>query len=196
MIIEIDEKIVSLDLFSIRFCCDLEACRGICCVEGNAGAPLEADEIDVLEEEFDHYKPFMKPSGVEAVRQQGFFVVDADGDLTTPLIDGGECAYVCEQDGTTFCAIEKAWLQDKTPFRKPISCHLYPIRLSNFRNGTTGLMYHRWAICDSALQLGEKVGEPLYRILKEPIIRRFGEDFFHALEAADQAIAQNTIDHR
>ena len=194
MIIEIEDKIVSLDLFNTKFCCDLDACKGICCVEGNAGAPLEANEIDIMEEEFDNYKPYMKPAGIEAIRRQGFFVVDTDGDLTTPLIDEAECAYVCEKDGTTFCAIEKAYRDGKTRFKKPISCHIYPIRLSNFSNGMTGIMYHRWSICDSALQLGEKVGQPLYRILREPIVRRFGEDFFKALEEVEKVLGEES-DH-
>jgi hypothetical protein len=190
MIVEIEDKIVSTDIFDIRFCCDLAACKGICCVEGNAGAPLEAEEIDQLEEEFDRYKPYLKPEGVRAIERQGFFVVDDDGDLTTPLIDGGECAYVCEKDGVTFCAIEKAWHEGKTPFRKPISCHLYPIRLSQFSNGTTGIMYHRWSICADALRLGKKVGQPLYRILREPLVRRFSEEFFRTLEEVEATLAE------
>ncbi|MDR0954155.1 MAG: DUF3109 family protein [Rikenellaceae bacterium] len=188
--VEIEDKIVSTDIFDIRFCCDLAACKGICCVEGNAGAPLEAEEIDQLEEEFDRYKPYLKPEGVRAIERQGFFVVDDDGDLTTPLIDGGECAYVCEKDGVTFCAIEKAWHEGKTPFRKPISCHLYPIRLSQFSNGTTGIMYHRWSICADALRLGKKVGQPLYRILREPLVRRFSEEFFRTLEEVEATLAE------
>lgn len=190
MIIEIEDKIVSTEIFDVRFCCDLDACKGICCVEGNAGAPLEAEEIDILEEEYENYKPFMKPEGVEAIRRQGFFVIDLDGDLTTPLIGDAECAYVCEKDGITFCAIEKAWRQGKTTFKKPISCHLYPIRLSNFSNGTTGIMYHRWSVCDGALVLGEKVGKPLYQILKEPIVRRFGADFYQALESVETTLRE------
>lgn len=185
MLFEIDDKIISSELFEVKFCCDLAVCRGECCVEGNAGAPLEADEVDVLEEEYERYKPFMTPAGIEAVRRQGFFVVDADGDLTTPLIDDAECAYAVEKEGITYCAIEKAWRAGKAAFQKPISCHLYPIRLTNFRNGTTGLMFHRWSICDSALRLGERIGTPVYKILREPIVRRFGEEFFRALEAAE-----------
>ena len=192
MIIEIEDKIVSLDLFNTKFCCDLDACKGICCVEGNAGAPLEAEEIDTLEAEYDHYKPYLKPAGIEAIERQGFFVVDQDGDLTTPLIDNAECAYVCEKDGVTFCAIEKACRDGKTPFKKPISCHLYPIRLSNFRNGTTGIVYHRWAVCDGALQLGEKIGKPLYQILQEPIVRRFGEAFYRTLEEVEKALGEES----
>ena len=146
--IEIDDKIVSADLLRDCFACDLAACKGICCVEGNAGAPLETDEVDTLEEEYPNYKPYMTPEGIRAVEAQGFMVVDEDGDYTTPLVDDAECAYACTEEGITFCAIEKAFREGKTTFRKPISCHLYPIRLMNFSNGTVGLNYHRWSICE------------------------------------------------
>lgn len=141
--IEIDDKIVSTDLLRECFACDLGACKGICCVEGNAGAPLETDEVDTLEEEYPNYKPYMTPEGIRAVEAQGFMVVDEDGDYTTPLVDDAECAYAYTEEGITFCAIEKAFREGKTTFRKPISCHLYPIRLMNFSNGTVGLNYHR-----------------------------------------------------
>ena len=136
--IEIDDKIVSADLLRDCFACDLAACKGICCVEGNAGAPLETDEVDTLEEEYPNYKPYMTPEGIRAVEAQGFMVVDEDGDYTTPLVDDAECAYACTEEGITFCAIEKAFREGKTTFRKPISCHLYPIRLMRFSNGTIG----------------------------------------------------------
>ena len=191
MIVEIEDKIVSTDLFTVRFCCDLAACRGICCVEGNAGAPLEPGEVDTLEEEFGNYKSYMKPAGIAALERQGFFVVDADGDLTTPLIDGAECAFVCEKDGTTYCAVEKAWREGKTAFQKPISCHLYPIRLSSFKNGGTGIMYHPWSVCEPALALGEKVGKPLYQILEAPLVRRFGRPFYRTLEEVDATLREN-----
>ena len=107
--IQIDDKIVSTEILTTRFCCDLPRCKGICCVEGNAGAPLEADEVDTLEAEYETYKPYMKPEGIEAVERQGFMVIDEDGDYTTPLIGEAECAYSFEQDGITFCAIERAY---------------------------------------------------------------------------------------
>ena len=190
MILEIEDKIISTDLFEVKFCCDLTACKGTCCVEGNAGAPLDPEEIDLLEEEFDHYKPYLKPEGLEAIHRDGFFTVDQDGELTTPLIDDAECAYSFDQDGITYCAIERAWRDGKSRFIKPISCHLYPIRLSNFRNGTTGLMLHRWSICEPARVLGEKAGTPVYRILKEPLIRRFGEAFFQTLETVEKMLEE------
>lgn len=186
--IEIDDKIVSVDLLRECFACDLSQCRGICCVEGNAGAPLEADEVDILEREYESYRPYMTAEGIEAVERQGFMVVDADGDYTTPLVNDVECAYARNENGVTLCAIEKAWLEGKTPFRKPISCHLYPIRLVHFSNGSIGLNYHRWSVCEPARRCGRKLGIPVYRALREPIIRRFGEEFYRALEAADELL--------
>ena len=186
--IEIDDKIVSADLLRECFACDLSQCRGICCVEGNAGAPLEADEVDILEREYEAYRPYMTAEGIEAVDRQGSMVVAAAGDCTTPLVDDAECAYARNENGVTLCAIEKAWLEGKTPFRKPISCHLYPIRLVHFSNGSIGLNYHRWSVCEPARRCGRKLGIPVYRALREPIIRRFGEEFYRALEAADELL--------
>lgn len=188
--IQIDDKIVSTDLLQVRFCCDLAHCRGICCVEGNAGAPLEAEEVDILEQEYDAYKPYLKPEGIETIQRQGFMVVDSDGDYTTPLIDEAECAYSFQENGITFCAIERAYKEGKTPFIKPISCHLYPVRLSEFNNGSIGLNYHRWSVCSGALTLGQKAGIPMYKTLREALVRRFGEAFYRQLEEADRLLQQ------
>ena len=175
--IEIDDKIVSADLLRECFACDIAQCKGICCVEGNAGAPLEADEVEILEREYPNYKPYMTAEGIESVEQQGFMVVDEDGDLTTPLVDDAQCAYTYTENGVTLCAIEKAWAEGKTPFRKPISCHLYP-------------NYHRWSVCAPARRCGARLGIPVYKALREPIVRRFGEEFYKALEAAEELIKQ------
>ena len=183
--IEIDDKIVSADLLRECFACDLSQCRGICCVEGNAGAPLEAEEHGELEAEYEHYKPCMTSEGIEAIERQGFAVLDEEGDLTTPLVRDAECAYACREEGITLCAIEKAWREGRTPFRKPVSCHLYPIRLVKFSNGAVGLNYHRWEVCASARTCGRRLGLPVYKSLREPIVRRFGEEFYKALEAAE-----------
>lgn len=182
--IEIDDKIVSADLLREHFACDLAACKGACCVEGNAGAPLEPNEVEILEREYANYKPYMTPEGIAAVERQGFMVIDEDGDCTTPLVDDAECAYFRRENGITFCAIEKAWKEGRTAFRKPISCHLYPIRLVRFANGTTGLNYHRWSVCESARACGKRLGIPVYKALHDPIVRRFGEDFYEALDTA------------
>ena len=184
--IEIDGKIVSDDILTECFACDIAQCKGQCCVEGNAGAPLEEDEVDILEEEFASYRPYMTAEGIAAVERQGFMVVDTDGDYTTPLVDDAECAYAYTENGVTLCAIEKAFLKGECSFRKPISCHLYPIRLVTFSNGGVGLNYHRWNVCRSACQQGRQLGIPVYKAVREAIVRRFGEEFYEALESARQ----------
>lgn len=188
--IEIDDKIVSTDILSECFACDLGKCKGICCVEGDAGAPLEIDEVDILEEEYPNYAPYMTAEGRAEVERQGFMVVDSDGDYTTPLVDNAACAYAFEEDGVTFCAIERAYREGKCSFLKPISCHLYPIRVKQFRNGSYGLNYHRWAVCSSARECGKKLGVPVYKALREPIVRRFGEEFYRSLECAEELMKE------
>ncbi len=188
--IEIDDKIVSTDILSECFACDLGKCKGICCVEGDAGAPLEIDEVDILEEEYPNYAPYMTAEGRAEVERQGFMVVDSDGDYTTPLVDNAACAYAFEEDGVTFCAIERAYREGKCSFLKPISCHLYPIRVKQFRNGSYGLNYHRWAVCSSARECGKKLGVPVYKALREPIVRRFGEEFYRSLECAKELMKE------
>ena len=188
--IEIDDKIVSLDLLRECFCCDLDKCKGICCVEGDSGAPLNIDEVDILELEWENYSPYMTEEGRAAVEEQGFMVVDVDGDYTTPLVDNAACAYAFEEIGITCCAIERAYRVGKCGFMKPISCHLYPIRVTRCRNGSAGLNYHRWAGCGSAREGGKKIGMPVYKGLKEPIIRAFGEEFYHQLEVAEDMLKE------
>lgn len=179
--IEIDGKIIATDLLTEEFCCDLSVCKGECCVEGDSGAPLDIEEVDLLEQEWENYKPYMTPEGVEEVERQGFMVVDVDGDYTTPLVDGTQCAYAFKENGITFCAIERAYREGKTTFLKPISCHLYPIRVKRFSTGDYGLNLHRWNICKCAFECGKKNGVKLYRALREPIVRAFGEDFYEQL---------------
>ena len=188
--IEIDDKIVSADLLRECFACDISRCKGICCVEGDAGAPLELDEVDILEEEYDAYAKYMTEEGRREVEKQGFMVVDADGDYTTPLVNNAECAYAFTEDGITYCAIERAYRNGECSFLKPISCHLYPIRVTQFSNGSYGLNYHRWGVCRDAVECGKKLGLPVYKALREPIIRRFGEEFYNALECAEELLKE------
>jgi len=184
--IELDDKLISEEVLTTRFCCDVAACRGQCCVEGDGGAPLELEEAETLEAGWAAWKPFMTPAGIAAVEAQGFFTVDDDGDLLTPLVGGRECAWSYEENRVTLCAIEKAWMQGLTSFRKPISCHLYPIRLIRLSDGRVGLNYHRWSVCAGAEQCGERDGIPLYAALREAITRRFGAEFYDALAQAAQ----------
>lgn len=188
--IEIDDKIVSLDLLRECFLCDLQRCKGLCCVEGNAGAPLEAEEVAMLEAEYEHYKPYLTGEGIAAIEQQGFMVPDEEGDRTTPLVNNAQCAYAYTENGITLCAVERAYREGRCGFRKPISCHLYPIRVVRFSNGTLGLNYHRWEVCRPAVACGRRAGIPVYKALREPIIRRFGEEFYKALEAAEEYLRE------
>ena len=188
--IDIDGKIVATDILTEEFCCDLSVCKGECCVEGDSGAPLDIEEVDLLEQEWDNYKDYMTPEGVDAIEQQGFMVVDVDGDYTTPLVDGAECAYAFKENGITFCAIERAYREDKTSFLKPISCHLYPIRVKRFSTGDYGLNLHRWNICKCAFECGKKQGVKVYKALEEPLVRAFGREFYEQLNQAALYIDQ------
>ncbi len=187
--IEIDDKIISLDILTEHFACDISKCKGICCIEGDSGAPLEIEEVELLENEYPNYIQYMTPEGIAAVERDGFMVVDSDGDYTTPLVNGAECAYTyTSTDGITLCAIERAWLNGECSFHKPISCHLYPIRLLRLSNGTTALNYHRWGVCHTACTNGKRLGTPIYKALKSALVRCFGEEFYEALETAAEMI--------
>lgn len=186
--IEIEDKLVSEELFEEYFCCDLAACKGICCVEGDSGAPLEIEEVEEIENSLEIIKKYMSTEGIDAVEEQGIFEIDEDGDLTTTLIGGAECAYSITENGITLCAIEKAFRAGELDFKKPISCHLYPIRVTKFSNDTVGLNYHRWPICGSAVKCGTANKIKVYQSLKEPIIRAFGETFYQYLTEVDEII--------
>lgn len=184
----INNTIIKDDLIQARFICDLPRCKGDCCVGGDAGAPLEEEEIGIMEDELEAIKPFMTQSGLKVVEEQGVFDYDDMGNMVTPLVNDRECAFAgFHENGVSFCAIEKAWLDGKTPFRKPVSCHLYPIRL-NEKDGFIHLNYHQWSICVPAKRKGEKAGLPLYKFLKEALVRRFGEEWYAQLEAEVQKI--------
>lgn len=181
--IQIDDKLINFNVFEKQFCCDLPKCLGACCVHGQSGAPLEPEEIDILEQELEQIKPFLKPSGLDAINKQGVAIRDLDGDMVTSLIGTEECAFSIEENGITFCAIEKAWLKGKTKFQKPISCHLYPIRAKKYPT-FTALNYDKWSICEPARVLGEKKGIAIFRFLKDAITRAYGEKFYAEMEEA------------
>lgn len=184
--VEIENTLVSDDIFEKRFVCDLAACKGACCVEGDSGAPLEWEEIEILEQILDDVKPYMSKEGIERVDEVGVFTIDTDGEYVTPLVNNAECAFVVFDDrGIAKCAIEKAFRDGKVDFPKPISCHLYPIRLTELKD-FTALNYHHWPICDPARVCGAKLDVKVYKFLKEPIIRKFGKEYFKQLEEADK----------
>ncbi|MDR1897804.1 MAG: DUF3109 family protein, partial [Prevotellaceae bacterium] len=183
--LQIEDKVISLDLFEQRFACNLQRCLGACCVYGDSGAPLEKEEKVLLEKHIAKIKPYLTPRGAFAIEEKGATAIDADKELVTPLVgDHKECAYAYfSYKGICFCGIEKAYKNGDIPFNKPISCHLYPIRLKTFDN-ITALNYDQWSVCTSARDLGKKEKIPVFRFLKEPIIRKFGEKFYEAMEEA------------
>ena len=182
MLVELNDKIVSTEIFERKFVCDLQACKGACCIEGDAGAPLTLEEVSQIENDLDNILPYMREEGIKAVKESGVFYMDQDNEPVTTLVNGAECAFVYFDDnGITKCSIEKAHNEGKTSIKKPISCHLYPIRVKKF-NELQALAYDKWKICEPACACGEKLDVPVYKFLKEPLIRAFGEVFYDELE--------------
>jgi hypothetical protein len=179
--IQIGDKIISRDLFEKHFICHLEKCEGNCCVFGDAGAPLEDEEAEALSMDLEKIIPYIRAEGKRAVRVQGAWVIDRDGEKVTPLIGREECAYVVFEDKIARCAIEQAFEEGAIAFRKPASCHLYPIRVGKLKQGVA-LNYHQWSVCEPGRILGEKQGMPVFRFLKDAIIRVYGKEFYGELE--------------
>ncbi len=188
--LKIQHTLVSLDVIEKHFVCDLQKCRGICCVHGDSGAPLEQEEAEQLERLYDKYKGFMQEEGRQAIEAQGTSVIDSDGDLVTPLIHGKECAYAFrDRDGIYKCAIETAWQKKKIPFRKPVSCHLFPVRLQEYED-FTAVNFEFWKDCRPALELGRKKNMRVYEFLQEALTRRFGREWYRELKGAAKAYLQ------
>lgn len=189
MIIEIDNVLVSTDIFTEYFCCDLDACKGICCVEGDAGAPITIDEIAGIEDAIDTVWDDLSATAQAVIDKQGVAYTDRDGDLVTSIVGGKDCVFTCYEKGCCLCALERAWRAGKTAFCKPISCALYPIREKKLSNGMVALNYNRWDVCHDAVKKGNELRLPVYRFLRDPLVRRFGEDFYQQLCDAAQLIA-------
>ena len=189
MIIEIDNVLVSTDIFTEYFCCDLDACKGICCVEGDAGAPVTIDEIAGIEDAIDTVWDDLSATAQAVIDKQGVAYTDSDGDLVTSIVGGKDCVFTCYEKGCCLCALERAWRAGKTAFCKPISCALYPIREKKLSNGMVALNYNRWDVCHDAVKKGNELRLPVYRFLRDPLVRRFGEDFYQQLCDAAQLIA-------
>lgn len=189
MIIEIDNVLVSTDIFTEYFCCDLDACKGICCVEGDAGAPVTIDEIAGIEDAIDTVWDDLSATAQAVIDKQGVAYTDRDGDLVTSIVGGKDCVFTCYEKGCCLCALERAWRAGKTAFCKPISCALYPIREKKLSNGMVALNYNRWDVCHDAVKKGNELRLPVYCFLRDPLVRRFGEDFYQQLCDAAQLIA-------
>ena len=185
-IIEIDDCLVSEEILTEYYACDYEKCKGCCCIIGDSGAPLEEIEAEAIEKNYEIFSPIMSEEGRAAVASKGFFEIDRDGDMVTPLVPGSEeCAFThFDEEGNCFCAMERCWFQGNGDFRKPISCWLYPIRITQLRNGMRALNLHRWHICKDAFEKGKKEKIRVYEFLRETIERYFGEDFYSALSEA------------
>lgn len=185
--IRIDDTLISLDLLEKKFCCNLKKCKGQCCIDGDSGAPLTAEEVELLPIIIEKVKQYMRPEGIEAIEMQGTHVIDSDNETVTPLIDGKECAYTIFENNIAYCAIEKAWKENKIDFRKPVSCHLYPVRVKSY-NDFVAVNYDIWKICEPARILGSKKGVLVYEFLKEALIRRFGRSWYNQLDIAAKEI--------
>lgn len=179
---QLGKTIVSENIIEKDFVCNLSACKGACCIDGDAGAPLDSEEIKILKDIYPKVKPFLRKEGIAAIEAQGTHITTAFGDFETPLINGADCAYVIFDDKkTALCGIEEAYNQGEVSWKKPVSCHLYPIRVKDYSE-FSAVNYDKWEICDDACVLGKELQVPVYKFVKEALIRKFGEDWYTELE--------------
>ena len=184
--IQIENTLISEEILEKDFACNLNACKGACCVEGQSGAPLEKEELPILDAIFEQVRPFLRPEGVQAITAQGTHVKGADGEWETPLVNNEECAYVIfDARGIAKCGLEAAYNSGTTQWKKPISCHLYPVRVKEYSQ-FTAVNYHKWVICDPACDLGSSLQLPVYKFVKDALIRKFGEAWYSELEVLAQ----------
>ncbi len=182
-ILQIGDVLISSDIITEEFCCDLTVCHGACCVEGEAGAPVTLDDVAAIEDCLDTVWPDLSAAAQAVIDRQGVAYTDPDGDLVTSIVGGKDCVftYYDRQDDCCLCALEKACRNGQTNYMKPISCALYPIREKTFNDGTVGLNYHRWAICQCGREKGRNIHLPVYRFLEGPLTRRFGKEWYDEL---------------
>ncbi|TJY34641.1 DUF3109 family protein [Pontimicrobium aquaticum] len=186
---QLGKTIVSEDIIEKDFVCNLNACKGACCIDGDAGAPLEEHEANILKDIYPKVKPFLREEGIDAIEAQGVYIKTDNGELETPLINGADCAYVIfDEHNTALCGIEEAYNQGEIQWKKPVSCHLYPIRVKDYSE-FSAVNYHHWHICDDACQLGKELQVPVYKFVKEALIRKFGEDWYAELEKVAQTMS-------
>ena len=195
MFFQIDNVLVTTDILTEKFCCDLDACKGQCCVEGDAGAPVTLDEVAAIENSLDTVWNDLTASAQAVIDKQGVAYTDQEGDLVTSIVGGKDCVFTCHEDGCCLCTLEKAYRAGKAKFCKPISCALYPIREVRLSNGLIGLNYHRWAVCSDAVKKGKELDLPIYKFLKEPLTRRFGIEWYEMLEEAARQFANQEGNH-
>ncbi len=187
---QIGKTIVSEDIIQKDFVCNLSACKGACCIDGDAGAPLDPEETKILQDIYPKVKPFLRKEGIAAIEAQGTFITTEDGELETPLINGADCAYVTfDNRGTALCGIEEAYNQGEIDWKKPVSCHLYPVRVQDYSE-FAAVNYHHWHICDDACTLGKELQVPVYKFVKQALVRKFGEDWYEELEKVADKMAK------
>lgn len=192
MIIQVGDVILTSEIITEYFCCDLDACKGICCVEGDSGAPLTLDEVGELENVTDEVWHDLSAAAQSIIDTQGVAYTDCEGDLVTSIVHGRDCVFTCYgADGCCYCATDKAYREGRTAWCKPISCALYPIREKKFSNGLVGLQYHRWEVCKDAIKKGTELHLRIYQFLKDPLIRRFGKEWYDELcQVAEEYIEE------
>jgi len=179
---QLGKTIVSEDIIEKDFICNLSACKGACCVDGDAGAPLDKEEAEILKKIYPKVKPFLRKEGRNAIEEQGTSIITKGGEIETPLINGGDCAYVIfDEKKIALCGIEEAYNQGEIKWKKPVSCHLYPVRVKDYSE-FSAVNYHHWQICDDACELGRELQVPVYKFVKEALIRKFGENWYEELE--------------
>jgi len=187
--LEIGRAIVSLDILEKHFLCDLLKCKGACCVEGDSGAPVTTEEARQIEESYSIVSDYLEENHREEIRKQGFAVIDLDGDLVTPLVNNRQCVYTYEDQGILKCGIEKAYLDGKISFRKPVSCHLFPIRITEYKR-FDAVNYQEIDICKPGRDCGSGAKLPLYIFLKEPLIRKYGAEWYTQLVYAAENLPE------
>ena len=180
-ILQVGNVLVSPDVLTEFFCCDYEKCKGACCIEGNAGAPVSLDEIGGIEDSLDAVWGDLSASAQSVIDRQGVAYSDPEGELVTSIVHGKDCVFTCYEGESCLCALEKACREGRSKFQKPISCALYPIRAKQFSNGSVGLNYHRWDICRDAVEKGRQLNLRVYEFLREPLLRRFGQQWYDEL---------------
>lgn len=179
---QIGKTIVSEEIIDKDFVCNLSACKGACCIDGDAGAPLEKEETKILEDIYPKVKPFLRQEGIDVIEKEGTWITNDFGELETPLINNADCAYVIfDENKTALCAIEEAYNQGVIDWKKPVSCHLYPIRVRDYTE-FSAVNYDKWEICDDACSLGKELQVPVYKFVKQALVRKFGEDWYAELE--------------
>jgi len=183
---QLGKTIVSEDIIEKDFVCNLSACKGACCVDGDAGAPLDLEEAKILEEIYPKVKPFLRKEGIAEIEKQGTSIKNEWGELETPLINDADCAYVIfDEKKTALCGIEEAYNSGEIAWKKPISCHLYPVRVKDYSE-FAAVNYHKWEICDDACTLGKELQVPVYKFVKQALVRKFGKDWYAELEKVAQ----------